>query len=81
MSDRGQKSAASESSHEQVSLSKSALLLSPCTYWALPEAKWYDDRYTDKSDRNKGTEFHKRIDRWLKQNVVAKLPAVVKKSD
>ncbi len=51
--------------HGPVSLSKSALLLSPCIAWAGPQAKWFDESKVDPSDtvkRDKGTEFHGRID-------------------
>lgn len=48
------------------SMSKSALLLSPCLAWAHPKAKHYDDRYTDTSDRDLGTEFHRLMDEFIK---------------
>lgn len=48
------------------SLSKSALLLSPCVTWAHPKAKHYEEKYTDTSDRDLGTEFHNLIDAYLK---------------
>ncbi len=54
-----------EALHEPPSLSKSALLLSPCLAWANPQAKHYDEKYVegDKlSKRDKGTLFHKLVD-------------------
>lgn len=48
------------------SMSKSALLLSPCLAWAHPKAKWYDEKHTDTSARDLGTEFHRLIDSYLK---------------
>ncbi len=52
--------------HEPPSLSKSALLLSPCQYWARPDVRWYDDRFTDTTARDLGTAFHEEIDKWLR---------------
>ena len=52
-----------------MSLSKSALLLSPCVTWAHPKSEWYDDKYTDTTDRDIGTEFHQMIDDYLKGKV------------
>jgi hypothetical protein len=40
------------------SLSKSALLLSPCIAWTHPTAEQYDDRFTDTTKRDRGTTFH-----------------------
>lgn len=47
-----------------VSMSGSALFLSPCVYWIGQRA--YDDRYADTTERDRGTKFHRKIDRWLK---------------
>lgn len=41
-----------------VSLSKSALLLSPCIRWAWEGAKPYEDEFADTTKRDKGTNFH-----------------------
>lgn len=41
-----------------VSLSKSALLLSPCIRWAWDGAKPYEDEFADTTKRDKGTNFH-----------------------
>ena len=43
------------------SFSKSALLLSPCTAWASPEAKWFDDSNVPKEKRDKGIQVHRLI--------------------
>ena len=51
--------------HPAPSLSKSALLLSPCVAWADPQAKWYDDRFADTSKRDRGTTFHSGIHRYV----------------
>jgi hypothetical protein len=48
--------------HPVPSLSKSALLLSPCVAWAAPDAKWYDDRFTDTTKRDRGSDCHARLD-------------------
>lgn len=48
----------------RVSLSKSALLLSPCVAWAGPGSQWYEEDKVDAEDlskRDKGTLFHARI--------------------
>lgn len=50
------------------SMSKSALLLSPCVFWAGQKAKQYDDKFTDTSDRDVGTEFHRLIDEYIRAN-------------
>lgn len=50
------------------SISKSALLLSGCLAWANPRAKWYDEKHTDTSARDLGTEFHRQIDNFIKGN-------------
>lgn len=52
--------------HQLPSLSKSALLLSPCQYWAREDVRWYDDAYVDTTNRDLGTAFHKEIDKWLR---------------
>lgn len=52
---------------EKPSLSKSALILSPCLAWTHPSARYYDDRFTDKSARDSGTRVHKAIDLWLRK--------------
>ncbi len=47
------------------SMSKSALLLSPCTYWARNDAEWYNEDLIDKSDtkiRDDGIIFHEWMD-------------------
>jgi hypothetical protein len=56
------------------SISKSALLLSPCITWANPKSKWYEEKYTDTSDRDLGIEFHSLIDSYLKGKPVGKEP-------
>lgn len=48
------------------SISKSALLLSPCLFWAKNGTEWYDEAYTDTTDRDFGTLFHQKIDDYLK---------------
>ncbi len=53
--------------HGPVSLSKSALLLSPCIRWASGQSQWFDESKVDATDtvkRDKGTEFHTRIHQW-----------------
>lgn len=50
----------------RLTLSKSALFLSPCVYWVGSKA--YDDRYADTTERDKGTRFHRKIDQWLKKS-------------
>ena len=47
------------------SLSKSALLLSPCVAWTHPTAEQYDDRFTDTTKRDKGTRFHGHIHNYI----------------
>jgi len=47
-----------------LSLSKSALFLSPCIYWVGKEE--YDSRFADTTERDKGTKFHQEIDQWIK---------------
>lgn len=47
---------------EVPSLSKSALLLSPCIYWAGKGVQWYDNDYDPESKREKGTAVHSLID-------------------
>lgn len=49
-------------------ISKSALLLSPCLAWAHPKARWYDEKYSDTSDRDLGIEFHRLIDDYIRSN-------------
>ncbi len=59
--------------HGPVSLSKSALLLSPCIAWAGPQALWYDEDKVDHSDtekRDKGTSFHRDIDRFTGTGII-----------
>lgn len=51
-----------------LSLSKSALFLSPCIYWLGREQ--YDDRFADTTERDKGTKFHREIDAWIKAQKV-----------
>ena len=51
--------------HDPPSLSKSALLLSPCIAWAGPLAQWYDEDRVDDNDttkRDNGTWFHREMD-------------------
>lgn len=50
------------------SISKSALLLSGCLAWAHPKAKWYDEKHSDTSARDLGTEFHRQIDAFIQGN-------------
>lgn len=50
------------------SISKSALLLSGCLAWAHPKAKWYDEKHSDTSARDLGTEFHRQIDAFIREN-------------
>lgn len=55
--------------HDKPSLSKSALLLSPCIAWADPDNRWYDEskeKPEDTEKRDAGTRFHELIDQWLK---------------
>jgi hypothetical protein len=42
-------------------MSKSSLLLSSCTAWAGPLARWYDESLTEHRERTEGTEFHEAI--------------------
>lgn len=56
--------------HPWPSMSKAALLLSPCIAWADPRAKWYDDRFTDTTKRDRGTAFHEAIDAYIKSGLV-----------
>lgn len=46
------------------SMSKSALLLSPCTRWADPRAKWYDESKVEFKERDEGTMFHEAMDQF-----------------
>lgn len=55
---------------DRVSLSKSALLLSPCLTWAGPGARWYEEDKVDPEDlskRDKGTLFHRIIAAGINQ--------------
>lgn len=57
------------SDHRRVSLSKSALQLSPCIAWAHPEAQWYNEDRVDGSDtekRDNGISFHRSMDELVK---------------
>lgn len=54
------------STRGEPSISKSALLLSPCLAWANKKAKWYDERLADTTDRDLGTEFHRLIDQFIR---------------
>ncbi len=56
------------------SMSKSALLLSGCLAWAHPRAKWYDEKHTDTTDRDIGTEFHRQIDSYIRGADVGQEP-------
>lgn len=50
------------------SLSKSALLLSPCIRWAGPQAEWYDEVYVDGDEMSKrdiGTHVHQSIHKYM----------------
>ncbi len=51
--------------HEPPSLSKSALLLSPCLAWADPQARYYDETLVEQKDhskRDRGIRFHAIMD-------------------
>ena len=63
----------SAESHEAVSLSRSALMLSPCIYWAQPQAEWYDSAYDPQSKRDRGTEVHSLIHQGIQDHA---LPSV-----
>ncbi len=55
--------------HGRPSLSKSALLMSPCLRWADPTSEHYDEVYVDGdeiSKRDLGTLFHTAMDVWVK---------------
>lgn len=55
----------------RVSISKSALLLSPCLAWAAPDAEWYQEDKVDPEDlskRDKGTLFHQEIHDYICRN-------------
>jgi hypothetical protein len=55
--------------HEPPSLSKSALLMSPCLAWAGPSAQWFDETRVDPEDfeaRNNGTQVHGLLDELVK---------------
>lgn len=60
--------------HGAPSLSKSALLLSPCLTWAGAQARWYDEAYTgdsaDMNKRDKGTLFHQTMDNYMALTVL-----------
>ncbi len=43
------------------SISKSALMLSPCTAWARPGTAVYKEEYINAKERDDGTVFHKEI--------------------
>jgi len=50
-------------------MSKSALLLSPCTVWAGPQAEWYDEdriEATDNEAKQTGIYFHRQADTLAK---------------
>lgn len=52
------------SGHDQPSMSKSALLLSPCSKWADSGSRWYDEETRDPEDlvkRNDGIAFHEEM--------------------
>lgn len=49
-----------------LSLSKSALILSPCLRWAWEGAKRYEDEFADTTKRDKGTAFHECMDDYYK---------------
>ena len=54
-------------SRDPPTISKSALLLSPCVYWAKETSRWYDESFEeDTSKRDLGTEVHRAIDAYLK---------------
>lgn len=50
------------------SISKSALLLSGCLAWCHPKARWYDEKHSDTSARDLGTEFHRQIDAFIRDH-------------
>lgn len=50
-----------------VSLSKSALILSPCLTWAGDGAKAYEDELADTSKRDRGIEFHDAMDAYYRR--------------
>lgn len=52
----------------KVSLSKSALVLSPCIRWASDEAVQYDEAFSDTSKRDKGILFHDTMDMVAKNH-------------
>lgn len=59
----------SVTTHSAPSMSKSALLLSPCIAWAGPMAQWYNEDQVEAQDtqkRDDGTTFHKWIDWYSK---------------
>lgn len=61
---------------KRPSMSKSALLVSPCSAWTNPEALWYDEERIDGVDHQKrddGTVFHQVMDGHAKGNVTSHL--------
>lgn len=59
-----------------VSLSKSALLLSPCIRWAWDGAKPYEDEFADTLKRDKGTNFHFCMETYYAHGEAAAIAAV-----
>lgn len=51
--------------HRLPSLSKSALMLSPCLSWTRPDARHYADEFTDTTKRDRGTQFHLLIANYI----------------
>ncbi len=61
--------------HQAPSLSKSALLLSPCLSWVRPEAAWYQEDLVDSSDltaRNNGSRCHELIAGFIDNTITAR---------
>jgi hypothetical protein len=68
----------------RITLSKSALLLSPCTAWAGEGVPLYDDSLTDNLKRDQGIEVHEAIDVYGKAGILpvhSVDPVVSKKTD
>lgn len=67
--------------HEAPSLSKSALLLSPCLAWASPDRAWFDEKRVDAEDTTKrdlGITFHDILDQNQKGHAIEVPPALTK---
>lgn len=61
--------ASPRANHGAPSLSKSALMLSPCIAWAGPQAPWYEEDKVDNTKRDLGIVFHSSIDESIKDDV------------